>query len=471
MDEFQGIDHTLAEQFRRDPRVSVGLSLIHSAMLDAQSRFNGVVGAVPGLSSLTKDRITFAGDVRGASLWFPYLGSGLGRGALVELIDGSVKLDFISGIGVHLGHSVPELVDAALLGAIEDVVMQGNLQANDSMVTLIDTFRRSTGMDHVFLTTSGAMANENALKMAFQVRSPANRILAFENGFSGRSLALAAVTDRPAFREGIPVVVPVDYVPFFDTEFPDESTERTLTVLRGHLARYPHQHAAMIFEFIQGEGGVSVGSASFFNALIDLLRANGVLVIADEVQTFGRTSHLFAMDLFGVQDRVDMVTFGKLAQVCGTAFRKSVAPKTGLVSQTFIGSSTAIRASLAVHRYLTQENVLGESGKNEAIQRRFSERMSLLSEQLGGRMQGPWGIGSMCALTWADGRPDQAKAFCLALFDAGVLAFVAGRDSVRIRFLIPPVVSLDELDFGLEIICRTAEMMVAKEGEYEHSIG
>ncbi len=61
--------------------------------------------------------------------YFPYLASGLGNGPWVELADGSVKLDFISGIGVYgLGHSDPAMVDASVAGAIEDVVMQGNLQ-------------------------------------------------------------------------------------------------------------------------------------------------------------------------------------------------------------------------------------------------------------------------------------------------------------------------------------------------------
>ena len=99
------------------------------------------------------------------------------------------------------------------------------------------------------------MANENALKLAFHKRPGATRILALEHAFSGRTLALASITDKAAYRAGLPAVVAVDYLPFFDAEHPAESTERRMAVLRTHVARYPNQHAALWCEFVQGEGG------------------------------------------------------------------------------------------------------------------------------------------------------------------------------------------------------------------------
>lgn len=69
--------------------------------------------------------------LRGRPLFFPYLGSGLGRGARVQTADGRWLLDFATGIGVHFfGHSHPDLVRTALAAAASDIVMQGNLQAN-----------------------------------------------------------------------------------------------------------------------------------------------------------------------------------------------------------------------------------------------------------------------------------------------------------------------------------------------------
>jgi 4-aminobutyrate aminotransferase-like enzyme len=70
-------------------------------------------------------------QVRGRPLFYPYAGTGRGRGPYVELRDGSVKLDFINGIGVHVfGHSHPTVLRAAVEGSLADILMQGHLQMN-----------------------------------------------------------------------------------------------------------------------------------------------------------------------------------------------------------------------------------------------------------------------------------------------------------------------------------------------------
>ncbi len=126
-----------------------------------------------------------------AICFFPYLGSGIGNGPFVELADGSVKLDLITGIGVHgFGHSHPLLVEAGIDAAIGDTIMQGNLQQNSNsyelVKLLVDTACQfGAGLNHCLLSTSGAMANENSLKMAFQKNYPANRVIAFLSLFRG----------------------------------------------------------------------------------------------------------------------------------------------------------------------------------------------------------------------------------------------------------------------------------------------
>ena len=72
-------------------------------------------------------------------MYYPYLGSGIGRGALVELADGSVKYDFITGIGVHyMGHNHPALLEAGVDAALTNTVMQGNLQQNVESARLVE---------------------------------------------------------------------------------------------------------------------------------------------------------------------------------------------------------------------------------------------------------------------------------------------------------------------------------------------
>src|SRR6185312_3285962 len=198
-------------------------------------------------------------ELRGGPLYYPYLASGIGRGPLVELADGSVKYDMITGIGVHyLGHSHPLLLDSSIDAALNDTIMQGNLQQNEPSLEvcrrLVDfAIQSGAPLKHAFLTTSGAMANENALKLVLSKKSPASRILAFEHTFAGRSFVLSQITDKPAYRAGLPTVINVDYVPFFDYNCPKESTQKAVSVLQSHLVRYPKQHAVMWMELVLGE--------------------------------------------------------------------------------------------------------------------------------------------------------------------------------------------------------------------------
>ena len=112
-------------------------------------------------------------ELRGRPLLYPYLSSGLGNGPLVQLADGSVKLDFICGIGPHiLGHSHPDLLKASLRGAMEDTTMQGHLQMGgiykEVLEKLLSIAGKRSRLAQAWLCPSGSMANENALKVIRQ---------------------------------------------------------------------------------------------------------------------------------------------------------------------------------------------------------------------------------------------------------------------------------------------------------------
>lgn len=289
--------------------------LLRAALVDAQETLTGVRPADPDRQTSYAERLEHFGQIRGGKLFFPYLSSGSGRGALVELVDGSVKYDFIIGIGVHLwGHAHPDLLDAGVDAALSDTVMQGNLQQgaeSESFAQALLGLAQQGGapLKHCFLTTAGALANENALKMAFQKHHPADRILAFEGCFAGRTLVTGQITDKAANRDGLPTVLGVDYIPFFD---PNDAEGRVaIKVLRGHLARFPRQHAAMFMELVQGERGSYPGCHDFFSRIIEVLRRNDIAVIIDEIQTFARLDRPFAFQHFGLDDRIDIVTVGK----------------------------------------------------------------------------------------------------------------------------------------------------------------
>jgi 4-aminobutyrate aminotransferase-like enzyme len=309
---------------------------------------------------------------------------------------------------------------------------------------------------HCFLTSSGAMANENALKLVFAHKAPADRLLAFEHGFAGRTLALASVTDNPAYRQGLPTTLKVDYVPFYDAADPGGSHDRTQRLAAHHLARYPTQYAGMVMELVQGESGYYPGSRPFFEALIDLLRKHGVAVIFDEIQTFGRTSELFAFQHFGLDPYADVVTVGKLSQVCATLFTDAFKPAPGLISQTFTASSTAIAAARVILHQLSTGDFYGPGGRILRLHDHFARQLQALSERYPGWVNGPFGIGAMMALTPFDGKPEQARTLLQALFKNGVMAFVAGAAPTRIRFLMPlGVVSEANIDAVYQILETT----------------
>ncbi|MBA4119545.1 MAG: acetylornithine aminotransferase [Isosphaera sp.] len=400
-----------------------------------------------------------AAEVRGRALLYPYLGSGVGNGPLVELADGSVKWDMISGIGVHfLGHSDPGLVRAGLEGALTDVVQEGNLQANDDAYQfgrrLVGLARRSSRLAHVYPSTSGAMANENALKVCYQKHAPASRVIAFKDCFMGRSVTMSQIGDSAANRVGVPLSTLVDYMPFYD-----EAAARRVGAtryidmcvwhLRQYVERYPGQHACFIFELVQGEGGFNTAPREFFTALIDVCRAHKIAVWDDEIQTFGRTTSMFAYEALGLGEFVDVFCVGKMTQACATMFTPEYNPGPGLLSGTFISGPTQFRAGI---------EVLGRLAENEAAyyghDGSFARHHALFVEQvraLAARRPGwfghssAWGqlpdivggTGGMMKFTPFGGDKDRVTRACRAMFDAGVIAFYCGHGPYHVRMLPP----------------------------------
>jgi len=429
--------HLLSYKLCSDKRIEEARQLVEAAVKDAQQKIEGIRPPRAEQKELYEKLLEDFGKIRGGALFYPYIGSGFGKGPFVELLDGSIKYDCISGIGVHcLGHLNLEIVKASFENALSDTVMQGHLQQNSESYLFSKMLQEASGLDHCFLTTSGAMANENALKIAFAARPGATRILAFERGFCGRTLALAAITDKPQNRKGLPLTLAVDYLPFYDAENPSLSTERCILKLEQLLARYPEHYAACLFELVQGEGGFYAGSHAFFSAIMQILKKANVLTIVDEIQTFGRTYELFAYNHYGVQEYVDIVTIGKLSQACATLYTTKVKPPSGLLSQTFTSSSSAIKAGIVVLQELLKGELYGKKGRNACFHHLVTKEFERLMEQ-GLPIQGPFGVGMMVAFTPFAGDQEKTTVLVRKLFEKGVIAFTAGQNPARVRFLFP----------------------------------
>ncbi len=444
-----------------DPRIAQARALVQEAVAAHQAEVNAVRGPDPALAADYDAQVAAIGQARGRDLFFPYLGSGLGNGPYVELGDGSVKLDFISGIGAHgWGHSHPALVDAAFDAALQDTVMQGNLQQNavslDVSRLLIDGANRTSGegrFSHCFLTTTGAMANENAYKILLQHKTPASRVLAFTGNFSGRTLGMCWVTDKAANRVGLPQTLATDFVPFFNPDKPEASTQHALAVLDRHLYRYPGQHALMSFELVLGEGGYYAGSAAFYRALMTRCREAGIAVHVDEVQTFGRTTELFAFQHFGLDDLIDTVSVGKITQVCATLFTAAVNPKPGLLSQTFTGATAALHAARTILEGLRDGGFYGPEGRNVQLHKRFVAGLKGIGDRHPGWVDGPFGVGAMVGFTPFGGDATKNGALLKQMYADGLLGFTAGKNPARMRFLMPVgAVTFDHIDEAVRLL-------------------
>lgn len=442
-----------------DPRLLEAKRLLAELLEERTRHIQHIRPADPDKKEAYQDLLNRLANARGGATYFPYLSSGLGNGPYVELADGSIKLDFIGGIGVHgLGHNSPLLLNASIDSALEDTVMQGNLQQNPITVTMSETLikmacKSGATLKHCMISTSGAMSNENALKIAFHNRFPADRVLALDHCFAGRSIALAQLTDKAIYRTGLPTAIHVDHIPTFQTHRPQESIAESVATLKKLLHRHPNQYSCLWLELVAGEGGYYPGSPDYFRAIIELCKEQNILVVFDEVQTFSRLSRPYAFQHYGLDAFADIVTIGKITQVCATLFREELRPKGPLLSQTFTGSSASFATGLAILRELEAKGCFGDDGWNMRRHRYFAAKLQGIADRHPGKLNGPFGEGMMIAFTPGKGTADEAKAMVFGLYDAGLMSFVAGSDPYRVRFLPPPGITTEaHIDLASSII-------------------
>ncbi len=405
---------------------------------------------------------------RGRALYYPYVGTGIGRGPYVELEDGSVKLDLIIGIGVHLfGHSYAPLLRAALRGAMSDITNQGNLQPNHEYVQLGETLSalaaKNSRLKHAWITTCGSRANEKALKIVRQKNTPRKMVIAMEKAFAGRTTMMAEITDNPDYKQGLPSYCEVLRVPFLDKKDPT-SSEKALRIFKEHLARFGNDISAFMFEIVQGEGGFRAGTREYFLPMLELCRENKIAVWADEIQTFSRTGELFAFETLDIGQYIDVCTVAKVLQVAATLYTEEYNPKPGLIAGTFSGSSAALSTALEVLNQLSTGGYFGAGGKVESLNKKFVGMLrDLETGSCKGLIEDSGGLGLMIATTPFGGDKDKVQLLLKTLFANGLISFGCGRDPYRIRFLLPMILGDKDIQVAKEILEKSL-LQVAKEG-------
>ncbi|MCA9616253.1 MAG: aminotransferase class III-fold pyridoxal phosphate-dependent enzyme, partial [Myxococcales bacterium] len=338
----------------------------------------------------------------------------------------------------------------------------GNLQSGtlpyDFSRRLLDLAGRQSKLKYAYLTTSGAMANECAMRVCMQKRAPGHRIMAFEHCFMGRSLTMTSVGDNAAARDGLPVNTAVDYIPFWSdaaaakiggkTKFIDYA----LGEVERYATRYPKGHACFVMELIQGEGGFNVPPKEFLEELMKACRRHEIPIWDDEIQAFGRTSQMFAFEHFGLGDYVDVFCVGKMTHACAALWTEDMKPRPGLLSGTFTGSTVDFTVGLSVLDQLENGGFYGDEGLFAQHQAAFRAQAEALVAK-----HPEWfpktddvlspigGVGGMMRLTPFGGAKDKIMAAAKAIYAEGAITFWCGHGPFHLRLLPPlPVLKLEE---------------------------
>lgn len=446
---------TLGHQLRNSPKINSLLDQLVEEVMSFSRRIEGIKDADTALEAQAKADIATLGTVRSRPLYYNYLGTGVGRGPYVELADGSVKLDLINGIGIHLlGHAHPRVVRATLAGALSDVVQQGNLQPNleylQYSAMLLRLAQKNSRFKYAWLATCGTMANENALKMARQKKTGTRMIMTFKNAFAGRSTMMTEITDNASFKVGIPDYKEVLRLPFYDAKGPKDAT---LNAMKEHVAKHEGNICCFVFEPMLGEGGYRAATRDFYLPLLEFCKSKGIPIWADEIQTFTRTGNFFAFETLGIGEYVDLCTIAKTAQNGATFFTEEFKPDPGLLGGTFSGTTPAMRAGMEILTIMEQEGYMGPEGKILKIHTEFTGMLNELNETTcKGLLREAGGMGLMVAVTPLDGSKEKQGLLLKTLFKNGLICFGCGSEPYRVRFLIPAIISSADIAVAKKVI-------------------
>ncbi len=277
-----------------------------------------------------------------------------GQGSYVFDKDGNKYLDLYGGHAViSIGHSHPAYVNK-LRDQLKMIGFYSNSVKNPLQQELAEKLEKVSGVEDysLFLCNSGAEANENALKLA-SFHTGKSRVIYFEKAFHGRTSGAVAVTDNETIKSPFNKDHKVTKLAFEDSE-----------ALEAELKK--GDVAAVIFEVIQGVGGLDEASSEFYQKAGDLCSKYGTVLIADEVQAgYGRTGDFFAFQKHGIRPDIISIAkgMGNGFPVGGILIDKKIEPRSGMLGTTFGGNHLACAAGIAVLDTIEKEQLLNNAAE------------------------------------------------------------------------------------------------------------
>ena len=388
-----------------------------------------------------------------------------GEGAILLDVDGNQILDLGSGIAVtSIGHGAPEVVEAVARQVADFTHTCFMVAPYEEYVEVCEELAALTPGNFAKTTAlfnSGAEAVENAVKVA-RLATGRQAVVVFDHAYHGRTNLTMALTAKnmpykDRFGPFAPEIyrVPMSY-PFLDGLNGAEAAARAIAEIESQVGA--HNVAALLIEPIQGEGGFVVPADGFLPALSAWATANGVVFVADEIQSgFCRTGTWFAVDHEGVVP--DLVTTAKglagglpLAAVTGRADLMNAVHEGGL-GGTYGGNPVAAAAALATIRIMRDRDL---PARARAIGETMGARLRSLASEVAiiGDVRGRGAMMAIELVQPGTTAPNAAAAKAVVNYcnQQGVIALSCGTFGNVIRLLPPLVITDAQLEDGLNVL-------------------
>lgn len=363
-----------------------------------------------------------------------------GDGVYLYDMEGKKYLDFCAGIAVFALGYHNEKYNAALKEQIDKLIHTSNYYYNVPAISAAKKLKKVSGMDRVFFTNSGAEAVEGAIKAARKYAylkdgRTDHEIIAMEHSFHGRTMGALSVTGNPKYREAFePMIGNIKFAALNDFE--------------SVLSKVTDKTCAILFETVQGEGGIFPAEEAFMKQVKELCRERDILLILDEIQCgMGRTGAYFAFQRYGIKP--DIMTTAK-ALGCGVPVGAFL--MTEKVAQhsltsgdhgTTYGGNPLACAAINVVLDLFEENHIIDNVKETGDY--LAQKLDELAARYDS-IETRRGIGLMQGLVFR--RP--VGGIIQAALDKGLILINAGPNIIR--FVPPLVIGREHVDEMIAIL-------------------
>lgn len=372
-----------------------------------------------------------------------------GDGVHLYDMDGKEYLDFCAGIAVFaLGYNNQRYNDA-LKAQIDKLIHTSNYYYNVPAIEAAKKLKEVSGMDRVFFTNSGAESIEGAIKAARKYAylkdgTTDHEIIAMEHSFHGRTMGALSVTGNPKYREAFePMIGNIRFAKMNDFE--------------SVLSQVTDKTCAILFETVQGEGGIYPAKEEFMKKVKALCEEKDILLILDEIQCgMGRCGSMYAWQKYGVKP--DIMTTAK-ALGCGVpvgAFlmTEKVAQHSltsGDHGTTYGGNPLAAAAINVVLDLFKENHIIDNVQKTGAY---LEEKLNELADKYD-VIETRRGIGMMQGLVF---KVPVGPVINKAL-EKGLILINAGTDIIR--FVPPLVITKEDVDQMIGILTQSIDEVLS----------